>query len=67
MLKVGWRTTVATAAISGMSAAATIAAGATQAVPDKEEGDMPAAAIAFAAARRSSTSDAKFTGSPSHR
>lgn len=25
---------------------------------------MPAAAIAFAAARRSSTSDAKFTGSP---
>jgi hypothetical protein len=38
--------------------------GATRLCPTRRDGDMPAAAIAFAAARRSSTSDAKFTGSP---
>ena len=55
---------VTTAAMSGNSAAAMIAAVPPRLCPTSREGDIPAAAIAFAAERRSSTSDAKLTASP---
>ena len=55
---------VATAATPGNSAAATIAAVPPRLCPTSKEGGIPAAVIAFAAERMSSTSDAKLTGSP---
>ena len=55
---------VATAAISGISAAAKIAAVPPRLCPTSSEGVIPAAVIACAAARRSSMSAAMLTASP---